>query len=381
MNGFKLLSIIVLVLIKNISYGQDDRINEKLKPTEIYNLNVRETLTITGRVIDENTNQGVEYANVKFVNHAVGCITDENGFFKFEFDKELIKDTIFVSRIGYSIHYLPIDKEKTVYEVKLKENTIQLSEIIIYSSSSNPETILTKVINNIPDNYINTPFSMDIISFKEYYDSASDKIMNLSSFIDVYDANGYQSNKDKGHFRILETCLYEYDQSTLDWNPVKYKTKLFRDIIGIYLKDYVQYRDKTFLNSSNFKYYSFDIVEFNEEKIQIRFTCENVNKKSVPLMYAKSFQGVVEIDPANYSIMNVNSDYVFEHIEMGVNSMTVNVSYGYYGNRMYWESSFTKASFLNNAVITTKHTIKELGEREKLDNITSVNTNTCSQLK
>lgn len=350
-----------------------------LKPDTIYSTRGKKTIIIRGQITDDKTNKGIEFVNIKFLNYPIGCITNVNGEYLLEFDAKLLNDTLLISRIGYDNKYTVATNEKKKINIKLSENSIQLETLEIKSSLSDPVVILTKVIENIPNNYLNGPFSMDVISFKEFYDSTENKLKNLTSRIETYDGNGYRNYKDEGYFRVEESCLFELDENSGIWIPAKKKENILKDIMGFYLKDYVQYRKNNFLNEKNFKYYNFDLVKFNEEQIHIRFFCKKISNKSVPLAYLKSFQGLIRINAENFAILSVDSDYIFDYKKQGTQNMTVNINYDKYEDKYFWKDSFTQASFWNESVITTQHIITGRKKKQLLESVYEMNTKTCKQ--
>ena len=103
---------------------------------------------ISGRVLDEFENP-VAFANIIFKGSSEGTITNDNGRFYFESDKNY--NAILVSFIGYESQEVALaSKVNYELEIVLKESTEQLSEVVVYtgkqSKKNNPAIDILKKI-------------------------------------------------------------------------------------------------------------------------------------------------------------------------------------------------------------------------------------------
>ena len=103
---------------------------------------------ISGRVLDEFDNP-VAFANIIFKGSSEGTITNDNGRFYFESDKNY--NAILVSFIGYESQEVALaSKVNYELEIVLKESTEQLSEVVVYtgkqSKKNNPAIDILKKI-------------------------------------------------------------------------------------------------------------------------------------------------------------------------------------------------------------------------------------------
>lgn len=112
---------------------------------------------VSGRVYDTSGNP-VPYVNVYFSNSSEGTISNENG--KFYLQSKNNYSSLEFSFMGFETLTLSLDK-KTTYniEVKLKENSSELKEVMIYSGKTskkdNPAIdILKKIWENKRENGI-----------------------------------------------------------------------------------------------------------------------------------------------------------------------------------------------------------------------------------
>lgn len=68
---------------------------------------VSQSLSLTGRIIDDHTKEPVMYASVYFARSGVGKTSDSSGNFSFYFNN-FTKDTLVVSYAGYKLYKVPI---------------------------------------------------------------------------------------------------------------------------------------------------------------------------------------------------------------------------------------------------------------------------------
>ncbi|MFC5047175.1 DUF5686 family protein [Aquimarina hainanensis] len=103
---------------------------------------------VSGKVLDSNSTP-IPFANIVFKNSTIGTITDENGSFYMESDKN--HTSISVSFVGFQTKSITLNK-RTSYnmEITLEEEAAALDEVVIYkgktSKKNNPAIdILRKI--------------------------------------------------------------------------------------------------------------------------------------------------------------------------------------------------------------------------------------------
>ena len=101
-----------------------------------------------GGVVVEETNNPIPYANVVFIGSSIGTITDENGKFYIECNKNI--NEVEFSFIGFEKHRLQVKHRDLNLKIVLKEQSSQLREVVLHigkqPKKGNPAvTILEKV--------------------------------------------------------------------------------------------------------------------------------------------------------------------------------------------------------------------------------------------
>lgn len=104
---------------------------------------------ISGRILDSDTKQPIQYASVVFAEKR-GVVTNEEGYFSFSTEK--VPEIITISSMGYEPQTLDPSKinVKTIF---LKPANIELAEVFVSNKTLSPKEILEKVKEEVPNNY------------------------------------------------------------------------------------------------------------------------------------------------------------------------------------------------------------------------------------
>jgi hypothetical protein len=258
-------SVIVFSLIFFInslnSYAQDTVYTlEKLKPVfEVPQQS--ELIKIQGKIVDRDTQLPISLVNVNIKNKWIGTLSDKQGEFQLIILEQYRMDTLRIGLIDHKVEYISINNS-TNLRIELDNEAIVMDEMVIESSFSDSEFILENVIDKIPENYITNAYTLEVLSQQQYVDKRTNELLAYTLLAEVYDQNGYASSSsidDKGFFRVKENGLYAYDSLLSECIPLdSYKELYFEDIPraiwGFSRRDYVHYRNYTFLNKRNLKY-------------------------------------------------------------------------------------------------------------------------------
>ena len=108
-----------------------------------------EAQEIKARVLDAETKEPIQYANVLFGEHH-GVVTNDEGYFSFTTGK--LPKSIKISSLGYDAQELDPNEvqNKTIL---LKPSTIELGEVFLSNKTLTPSEILEKVKDEVPNNY------------------------------------------------------------------------------------------------------------------------------------------------------------------------------------------------------------------------------------
>jgi hypothetical protein len=113
----------------------------------LISVTVSSQVKISGNVVDKN-NESIPFANVVFENSIIGTVSDENGRFYLETEKNF--ETVEISFIGYETKKFQISRRDFDLKIVLIEASDQLDEVVIYSgrikAKGNPAVAILKKI-------------------------------------------------------------------------------------------------------------------------------------------------------------------------------------------------------------------------------------------
>jgi hypothetical protein len=96
---------------------------------ETLNSLAQTTTIVEGRVTDKNTNQGLDYASVRFRGNLNGVQTDTAGYYKISTSQKV--KSIIVSYLGYQTAELPVQPGANHVDFQLKWQNINLNELVV----------------------------------------------------------------------------------------------------------------------------------------------------------------------------------------------------------------------------------------------------------
>jgi len=120
--------------------------------------------TISGRVIDAETNEPIPYVNIGFQHSLVGTISENDGSFYLITTKAT--DTLIISSLGYEVLHLNIliGQEQNLY-IKLVPKSISL-EAVVVTPGENPAFEILRRINDRKKQ--NNPEKLESYQYKAY---------------------------------------------------------------------------------------------------------------------------------------------------------------------------------------------------------------------
>jgi hypothetical protein len=220
--------------------------------------------TITGKVIDDETNQPIPYVNIGFQHSLVGTISETDGSFFLSTPKAT--DTLMASSVGYELKKIKISKGITQnIEIRLKPMSIALDAVIV-KPGENPAFKILKRINehkkqNNPDKLSNyqykayTKLRLDLNNIDQNFRNS--KILKDFSFVFDYMDSSQVFNKNYLPLLITETVSHIYRSKN---PPVNREVIEAFKISGVENKTVSQYTGKMYqhLNVYDDFMYFFD---------------------------------------------------------------------------------------------------------------------------
>jgi hypothetical protein len=163
-----------------------------------------QTYTITGRVVDDKTDEGLPFVNVYFQkNTSIGTSTDIDGNFSIE--TEEVGDSLVVSAIGYQSLAIVFDKSNfnPTINFRLKSSDLQLEEIVIFAGENPANAIVRNIIKNRKRHNIDK---------KESYEC--ERYMKTELDLHNFDQSAFERRGLKDFAFILENLDSTSDEKT-----------------------------------------------------------------------------------------------------------------------------------------------------------------------
>ena len=240
-NFIKLVSAAILLTAITIQATASDSFLKKKKDPQNY-------ITVTGKVIDQESSIPLIFATVAVKNSNVATVTNIDGEFILKIDVNLTNPVLEVMYIGYQNKSVAVSELKTggrTNTISLEQAVIPIAEVVIKPIS--PEEIISKLIHNINNNYTDVPnqmtsFYRETIKRNRSYVSIAEAVVEV--FKAPYDsefrfdlAKVYKGRKNV-EINKLDTVLFKLQGgpvTTLQLDLVKNRmTLLTLDAINSY---------------------------------------------------------------------------------------------------------------------------------------------------
>lgn len=152
------------------------------------------TVSIKGRVIDDDSGKPLEYASITINNTNISTVSNKEGFFTLRIPISARNYQLKVQYLGYINLTTPvitlIDKEDNI--LRMKAGSIHLSEIEVVSGDGT--RLVREALSLINKNYENDP-NMMVAFYRESIKKGSNYISLVEAVLDVY-KESYKSYRD-----------------------------------------------------------------------------------------------------------------------------------------------------------------------------------------
>ncbi len=155
-------------------------------------------IIVSGKVIDNNKEEGVPFANIGIAGEAVGTVTNLRGEYELHIPPALQNGSIVVSCIGYdNQEYVISDiSNPQSFNIELVPRTYVLSEFEVRPKELTAREIVEIAIRRIPNNYISKPYAMDGF-YREFFEENKEYVAFAEAAVKIYDPAGYGAIKPK----------------------------------------------------------------------------------------------------------------------------------------------------------------------------------------
>jgi hypothetical protein len=158
--------------------------------------------TITGTLINAESRQPVEFANIGIAGKNTGTVSDHQGKFSLTVDDKFDNDTILFSIIGFKTRHIAVAdlRKQNDYTVLLEEKIYELSEVVVKPKVFKPRTLgVTSRFKGVSAGFKDNLLGYELgirVSIKK---TAFLKAVNINIARCTYDTIFYRMNIYKVH--------------------------------------------------------------------------------------------------------------------------------------------------------------------------------------
>lgn len=233
---------------------------------------LKDEIIFKGNILNLEDNSPIIYATIILQKENIYRVTNENVFFEFSINKNLIPNTILeVSSIGFETKKISLSKFKN--NIFLKPKVEKLSEVIIKAKKKiSALEVIRKVIKRKKENYPIKPFNQK--RFTSVKTNEQDKVISDFEFISKEYHQGYKQ---------LDVATRKIEQ--IKWNVGNNQNSVFKNSDQIYHKrqdpmQYAGYLDKGKYKNYTYKFVyadditneDFFVIDFKSNKTKWKFT-------------------------------------------------------------------------------------------------------------
>ncbi len=138
----------------------------------------------TGKILDSESGKPIVFANVVLKGTNVGTVTNSDGEFLIKTLVDWTADEIEITHLGYHSKTLILgDLNETGNEIRLERAVIPITGITV--SYGDPEGLIRRAIQNIPDNYSANPVMLKAF-YRETIKQNRNYVAVAEAVLDVY---------------------------------------------------------------------------------------------------------------------------------------------------------------------------------------------------
>lgn len=331
-------------------------------------VSVAQKITISGKLVDKETQEPLPFASIGILGNSVGTITNLQGEFDFHLSSNLRNDIFAIQMLGYKTFEAPVwSLLKDSLKIEMNKSNFILQEVLVADSLTGGD-ILNIALKRIDENYPTEPFLMQGF-YRDLKKVANTYISLLEAAVEIYDED-YKEPRNK--FKLRERVALKEVRRSLGYNS-KFTAffdqgNLLEDLLlhnsiryrhlpeeDDFLKQLVREKDNYFNNQPVY------VVTHKEDQITIliekgsfsilRFEDENtsdvfVGKKSGLVSKLVNVKRVVDFKPFNG--------------KMYLNYLTVNSKINWYNsetNELKFETELQQLLLINAVEPSTKSKI------------------------
>ncbi|MCX8491834.1 MAG: carboxypeptidase-like regulatory domain-containing protein, partial [Cyclobacteriaceae bacterium] len=188
---------------------------------------------ISGKVIDEKTNQPLPFANLHIEKTNIGTSTNSGGDFKLVVSSRYLSSLLLVSYIGYEIRKISLASFSSDQIIRLKAEARQLREVVIMPDSS-LLVFLREAYSSIDKNYTKNPYEFEGF-YRESLRTVNGRYLYFGEAQLLLQGSGYQFEGETGNVKIIKSRINHFSNGDTLRNALYYGG-LFLGVTGDLVK-------------------------------------------------------------------------------------------------------------------------------------------------
>ena len=292
-----------------------------------------QNITIKGKVLDAETNQPVEFANIGIVGSFMGTASDFNGGFELSISEEFSSYTVRISAVGYQPKEVIVGDlvDEGGVDVKLIQQSYGIDQVEVMAESKRLYGILKTAANMISDNYAQAYAS------NVYFSQTINETEKSEMALNYTDAAGYGDRSfnnayQKRDFEVKEVRR-NFEQKPIKKGMLRADDVLDFDIVrvrgNVLDADVVDQFDLELVKNDSSPKDSVWIIKYSLSKPDFAATGDE---------QVISYKGVVYVSSVDYAILRNELEVVskgYHHAGRASGLASDNGEYSYKVNTNY----------------------------------------------
>lgn len=253
---------------------------------------LKRQITVSGKIIDQNTRKPVPFANICLVGRSLGSVSNMNGEFVIKIPDYMQNDSLGISCIGYRTFIEPLEKILNQKIFKLQTEYVPIQEVIIRKTE--PLYLLRTAIRKIPENYNINP-SILTSFYRETIEHGNKYLSITESVLQTY-KSGYAEDHENDLIKVLKGRKSQ-NLDSKDSLLIKLKAGLSTTLLMDLVKN-----PADFLQEEYFGYYDYQLADIITDNNRETYVIHFRQKVTIdePL-----YHGNIYIDVNNLAIKNL----------------------------------------------------------------------------
>jgi len=264
-----------------------------------------QNIEITGKVVDAENNQPVEFANLGVIGTYLGTASDFNGDFSLSVGEEFADFKVQISAVGYRPKELSVNELLllTPVTVKLLPQAYGIGQVDVKAESKRLYGIVKSASNMISDNYLKS------YSAKVYFEQNNKTSQKTEAALLFSDAKGYG---ERSYSAAFENRNYKIEEVRRNFDVIPLESGLLhvQDILDF---DIVRVRGNVLdVNMvDQFKLDLKDEIVMNGDSVWvIAFEMEKPDMVSTGDARIKSYKGLLYVNQKDQAIIRAEINAV-----------------------------------------------------------------------